>query len=207
MVAFDLDGPIFNFSKLFEMVYEKIYQEKITANPFKGDSQCYLDANYNISPDRSKTIVDICCSKELIKETPFEDGCLDILNNIFFEKTLTIITKRKYESKCIEDTILYNYLKQNLYKVYDINLIYSQDAKKSKLQHINDMYYYYFIDDRYDTCEYLRLNSVHSIIYETPVNKNLVKLFETKFPKPNVLKNWQEVSAFLTKVYGIEKGY
>jgi len=196
IVAFDLDGVVFDFHKHFENVYEKMYREKLVPkkNP-TSDTGNKLEAIYDIPGSKIMRVVQIALSEEMIDKTPFIKGAQESLNKRFTKEPIIVVTKRNI----LNQKKIQEYLKEKIPNAKDIIVRCCSDPFAEKLRYIKDSNAFFFLDDRWDTCVYLRDNGIHAILCKTDINKGLCDSYSTKFSYPSVFSDWTQIDAFLNQ--------
>lgn len=197
-IAFDADGVILDFFSLFKKVYEKLYNEKFIVLPNKGSASCRYEDISNAPPDRVMKVVKHCIfDSELIKDTTFIPGAKKVLNKMFRDYTLPIITKRPIETS---DFIL-DLFHKNLPDVLDIEIHCTLDPFGEKLERLQSLGCDYFIDDRLETCCYFWDKGIHAILFKSISNRIFLNVVKREYPfYPNVLGGWNETEMFLKTI-------
>jgi hypothetical protein len=197
VIAFDADGVIFNFILMFSKVYEKLYKEKFIIYPNRGSISGQFEDISNAPIDRVIKVVDYCISSEAIDNTPFIPRAVEVLNKMFKNYQLPIITKRPKETH----TKLLDYFHKNLPNVADIEIFCTEDAIDSKIEVLNKIGCSYFVDDRLETCCSFWKKGIHAILFECVTNQIFLNRVQKEYPfYPNIFRNWDEVEIFLKTI-------
>lgn len=197
-IAFDADGVILDFISLFSKVYKKLYNEKFIILPNRGSAACKFEDISDAPESRIVEVVKHCiCDESLIKEIQFIPGAKDVLNKMFKNYTLPIITKRPIETY---DTLL-DLFHRNLPDVLDIELHCTLDPFGEKLKSLQELGCSYFIDDKLQTCCYLWKKGIHAILFKNVTNRVFVDVVKKAYSFfPTVLGDWHETEMFLKTI-------
>jgi hypothetical protein len=183
---------------LFSKVYEQLYREKFVILPNRGSDSCRFEDISDAPVERIIKVVKHCIlDTDLIKTTTFIPGSKEVLNKMFKNYTLPIITKRPIETY---DSLL-DLFHKNLPNVPDIEIYCTSDPFGEKLKSLQELGCSYFIDDKLQTCCYLWEKGIHAILFKSISNRVFIDVVKNAYSFfPTVLGDWHETEMFLKTI-------
>jgi hypothetical protein len=182
LVAFDIDGVIADTMRLFMDIARDEY--RIDGIAYE-DFQCYnLEACLDLAPDVIDAIIERILNGDYRATLRPYTGAAEVLNRIAHQRNpLLLVTARPYPGP-IQDWI--NELLPDIPGSVEIVTTGTFEGKADVLMQHGIRY---FVEDRLQTCFYVREHGVEPVLYRQPWNREAHPFVE--------VKDWRELEALI----------